>query len=252
LAPALPYKKMPKHLGGRYKMGIFSRFSEILNSNVNAMLDRAEDPRKMVKLMIHEMEETLMEIKSSAAEVVADKLRTERHLQREQAKEADWQHKAELAISKNHEELAREALVQKTASTHRVHDLQNKLAELDGLTNQYQMDIAQLEEKLMAARSRQQILIANHESARNRKRVEEKIYKLNTTGAFAKFEHYENKIDQFNAEAQILSVSNNSLEQKFRDLEHEDHISGELEKLKQKMGKSNASTENTALVPTVS
>lgn len=232
-------------------MGIFSRFSEILNANVNAMLDRAEDPRKMVKLMIHEMEETLMEIKSSAAEVVADQMRSERHLKRELASEEDWQQKAELALSKGHEDLTREAIVQKTAVSHRVHDLQNRLTELSALTTQYQHDIAQLEEKLMAARGRQQILVANHESARNRKRVEEKIYKLNTTGAFAKFEQYENRIDHFNAEAQILSVSNNTLERKFRDLAHEDHVSSELEKLKQKMGMTDKSSENKALVPNV-
>lgn len=232
-------------------MGIFSRFSEILNANVNAMLDRAEDPRKMVKLMIHEMEETLMEIKSSAAEVVADQMRTERHLKREQASEADWESKAALALQKGHEDLAREAIVQKTAVAQRVKDLEHRLMEMKALTSQYQIDIAQLEEKLIAARGRQQILIANHESARNRKRVEEKIYKLNTTGAFAKFEQYENRIDHFNAEAHILSVSNNTLEQKFRDLAHEDQISSELERMKQKLGMSQKPTENTALVPNV-
>ena len=232
-------------------MGIFSCFSEILNANVNSMLDRAEDPRKMVKLMIHEMEETLMEIKSSAAEVVADQMRTERHLKREQASEADWESKAALALQKGHEDLAREAIVQKTAVAQRVNDLEHRLAEMNTLTTQYQVDIAQLEEKLMAARGRQQILIANHESARNRKRVEEKIYKLNTTGAFAKFEQYENRIDHFNAEAQILSVSNNTLEQKFRDLAHEDKVSSELERMKQKLGMSEKPKENTALVPNV-
>lgn len=232
-------------------MGIFSRFSEILNSNVNAMLDHAEDPRKMVKLMIHEMEETLLEVKSSAAEVVADQMRADRQLKRERSSERDWQAKAELALSKGHEELAREALVQRTAVSQRVQELESRLEELGALAQQYQHDIANLEEKLMAARSRQQILIANHESARTRKKVEEKIYKLNTTGAFAKFEQYENKIDRFNAEAQILSVSNNTLERKFRDLEHEDEVNSELEKLKRQMGLADNNNENTALVPHV-
>ena len=233
-------------------MGIFSRFSEIVNSNVNAMLDKAENPEKMVKLMIHEMEETLMEVKTSAAEVVADQLRTQREFDHAGRRAADWEYKAELAITKGRDDLAREALEQKAVAQSKLAQLETRLTELNALAANYQADIANLEEKLSSARNRQQILIANHHSAVNRKRVEEKIYKLNTTGAFAKFEQYERRIDRFNAEAQILSVSNTSLEKKFRDLDQENKIQEELERLKTKAGVVKAEKEAQALAATPS
>jgi phage shock protein A len=97
-------------------MGIFSRLSEIINSNINAMLDKAENPEKMVKLMIHEMEDTLTEIKSAAAEVVADRIRLTRLVSAENKRKLDWESKAQLAMSKGREDLAREALEQKLES----------------------------------------------------------------------------------------------------------------------------------------
>jgi phage shock protein A len=213
-------------------MSIFSRFGEIINSNINAMLDKAENPEKMVKLMIHEMEDTLTEIKSAAAEVVADRIKLNRTIEAEQARADDWARKADLALAKNREDLAREALEQKLERTRRIQTLQKQLDEVEGLVQQYQQDIARLEEKLQSARDRQNLLIANHRGAVNRKRVEEKIYRLNTTGAFAKFDSYEHRIDRFQAEAQVLTVSNNALEKKFEDLAHEEEIDEELRRLK--------------------
>lgn len=213
-------------------MGIFSRLSEIINSNINAMLDRAENPEKMVKLMIHEMEDTLTEVKSAAAEVVADRIRLSRLVSSENARCEDWEAKANLALSKGREDLAREALEQKLESQRKKEALESRLAEVESLVKQYQTDISRLEEKMANARNRQKMLIANHQSAMNRKKVEEKIYRLNTTGAFAKFENYENKIDRFRAEAEVSKISNNALEKKFQDLEHSDEVDAELLRLK--------------------
>lgn len=213
-------------------MGIFSRLSEIINSNINAMLDRAENPEKMVKLMIHEMEDTLTEVKSAAAEVVADRIRLSRLVAAENARCEDWEGKAQLALKKDREDLAREALEQKLESQRKKEALEARLGEVESLVKQYQTDISRLEEKMASARNRQKMLIANHQSAMNRKKVEEKIYRLNTTGAFAKFENYENKIDRFNAEAEVSKISNNALEKKFQDLEHSDEVDAELQRLK--------------------
>jgi len=219
-------------------MGIFSRITEIVNSNINAMLDKAEDPEKMVKLMINEMEDTLTEVKSAAAEVVADKIRLTRVVKAESNRAAEWEGRAQLAVEKGREDLAREAIEQKMASDNKAAQYQTRLAEVEALVKQYQGDIARLEEKLNSARNRQRTLIASHQSAVNRRRVEEKIYKLNTSGAFAKFENYESRIDRFNAEAEVFHTSNNTLEQKFNDLAQDKSVEDELSRLKAKMAGS--------------
>ncbi len=216
-------------------MGIFSRITEIVNSNINAMLDKAEDPKKMVKLMIHEMEDTLTEVKSAAAEVVADKIRVSRLLKAENGKREDWDRKAQLAIEKGREDLAREAVERKLVCEKKAQQLQDRHDEIEKVVKQYQEDIARLEEKLASARGRQQALIANHQSAINRKRVEEKIYQLNTSGAFAKFENYENKIDRFNAEAEVIHTSNTSLEKQFEDLTQNQAVEDELARIKSRV-----------------
>jgi len=213
-------------------MGIFSRISEIVNSNINAMLDKAENPEKMVKLMITEMEDTLIEIKSAAAEVVAERIRVERAAKQQREKVTEWENKAGLALQKGREDLAREAVEQKLDYQSQAESLEAKQAELEKMVAQYQDDVARLEEKLDSAKRRQRVLIASHKSASNRRRVEEQIYQVNTSGAFARFDQYEQKIDRFKAEAEIYQVSNDSLEKKFKDLENENVVEKELERIK--------------------
>ncbi len=216
-------------------MGIFSRITEIVNSNINAMLDMAEDPEKLVKLMINEMEDTLTEVKSAAAEVVADKIRLTRNRVTESNRRTEWEARANLALEKGREDLAREAVEQKLESEKRIIQIDKRLVEVEGLVAQYQSDIARLEEKLQSAYARQRTLIANHQSALNRRKVEEKIYRLNSHGAFAKFENFENRIDRYQAEVELLTQSNNTLEQKFLDLEHGKEIDQELAALKARL-----------------
>lgn len=224
-------------------MGIFSRITEIANANINALLDKAEEPEKMVKLMIHEMEDTLTEVKSAAAEVVADRIRLNRLLEAQVSKRGDWEGKAQLALEKGREDLAKEALEQKIECQKKIPHLKHQLAETEELAKQYQNDISKLEEKLESAISRQKTLIANHQSAVNRKRIEEKIYKLNTHGAFARFENFEQRIDRFQAESEIAMRSNDSLEKKFDSLLHNQDVEDELQSLKQKLGKSTTPKE---------
>lgn len=216
-------------------MGIFSRITEIVNANINAMLDKAEDPEKMVKLMIHEMEDTLTEVKSAAAEVVADRLRLNRSIETQTRKANEWDSRAALALDRGREDLAREAVEQRMLCTKQIEALNSRLAEVEGLVTQYQGDISRLEEKLSSARTRQRSLIANHQSAMNRRLVEEKIHRLNTSGAFARFEQFENRIDRWNAEAEVMQRSNTNLEQKFIDLKHGTEVDAELAKLKAKL-----------------
>lgn len=217
-------------------MGIFSRISEIVNSNVNSILEKAENPEKMVKLMIHEMEDTLTEVKSSAAEVVADRIRIERSLDAERKRVTDWQAKANLALDRQRDDLAKEALEQKLIAEGKVRELTDRHHETNSLADQYQVDIVRLEEKLETARSRQRLLIAGHRSAKNRRAVEEKIYRINNTGAFAKFEQYEKRIDRYRAEAEIMSISNQNLEKKFADLVKNEAVELELQRMKEERG----------------
>jgi len=217
-------------------MGIFSRIGEIVNANINSMLDKAEDPAKMVKLMIHEMEDTLMEIKSSAAEVIADQKRLQRKIRHEVERRDDWADKAELALSKEREDLARQALEQKLLSVERLEAMRLRIKEIEGVADQYREDIGRLEEKLQNAKARQRALMAAQKKAETRKKVEEKIYQANSQGAFHRFEDYESRLARMEADAEILGHSNDTLEKKFRDLEHEQAVEKELEALKKQKG----------------
>ena len=169
-------------------MGIFSRFRDIINSNLNAMLEKAEDPEKLIKLMIQEMEDTLVELKASCAGAMASRTRVTRA--RDAAAEGvqKWDGKARLAIEKGREDLAREALLEKRACQQETDDREKEIAHFDELISQYQKDIAQLEEKLEGARNKHRILVQRHIHATHRKSAQSKIRKADSSDAFFRFE----------------------------------------------------------------
>jgi phage shock protein A len=152
-------------------MGIFTRFRDIVSSNINVMLDRAEDPEKLIKLMIREMEDTLVEIKASCAGVMANSKKVQRQLEEVRSRGDYWKERAELAVSKGRDDLAREALVEKRRYSDRAHAFEKELIECEGLVQGYQDDIRQLEDKLTAAREKQRILVQRHIHANRRKSV---------------------------------------------------------------------------------
>lgn len=213
-------------------MGIFSRIGEIVNANINAMLDKAQDPIKTVKLMIHEMEDTLMEIKTSAAEVIADQKRLARSIRGEKLRVEDWESKAQLAVSKGRDDLAREALEQRLVSHKHVEEMEARMAEVSQVVSQYKQDITRLEEKLAAAKQRQRSMETNLRHAQNRRNVERKLYEMQTNEALSKIDSFEARIDEMNGEADIHAASSSALERKFVELEHENEIERELEALK--------------------
>ncbi len=214
-------------------MGIFSRIGEIVNANISAMLEKAEDPVKMVKMMIHEMEDTLMEIKSSAAEVIAEEKRINRNVRQFDEKSTSWQQKAELAVSRGRDDLAREALEQKLAYTRKGTALKGRQEEIKQLVDHYRADILRLEEKLQSARLRQRSLMERQQRQAKRRRVEEHIYQA-TTGNLSRFDQLESRIDRVEADADVVAMSNESLDRRFEELEHENEVEKELESLKQK------------------
>ncbi|MBE7560283.1 phage shock protein PspA [bacterium] len=216
-------------------MGIFSRVRDIFNSNINAILDKAEDPEKLIRLMIQEMEDTLVELKASTAGAMATRKRVQRQLEGAQEKVALWAGRAEMAVAKGREDLAREALLEKRRHEERQSSLENDLSGCDALINQYQEDIAQLEAKLAKVREKQRLLIARHAHAGHKLRAQGAIRRADTSDAFVRFERFESRVDRMEAEADLVNFGRTSgLDAQFSSLEKDETIERELEELKKK------------------
>ncbi|GMQ46888.1 phage shock protein PspA [Vibrio sp. 10N] len=220
-------------------MGIFSRFADIVNSNISALLDKAEDPEKMIRLIIQEMEDTLVEVRTNSAKAIADKKELARKVTSIEEQIAEWAQKATLALTKQREDLARAALIEKQKLENVVkglHDEQTLVEEtIDKLTN----EIAKLESKITETRAKQQALVIRSEAASNRRDVQKHLHTSRTHEAMAKFEQYSRKIDELEAEADLYSKTGNakSLDQEFAELQAQDEIDQELAKLKEQMNK---------------
>ncbi|MCA9435807.1 MAG: phage shock protein PspA [Candidatus Omnitrophica bacterium] len=220
-------------------MGIFTRVRDIISSNINAMLDKAEDPEKMVRLMIQEMEDTLVEIRASCAGAMATKKKIGRQLDESKEKADQWESKAKLAISKGREDLAREALHEKKRYTERVDSLEREMEQATGLIEQYQADIRQLEDKLNAARERQAVLVQRHIHAQHKTRAQNEIRKAETQEAMMRFDKFEQRIDRMEAKADLVNYGKRpTLDDEFAKLEDNEDIEKELEDLREQMKKS--------------
>lgn len=216
-------------------MGIFTRFRDIVSANINSMLDKAEDPEKMVSMMIREMEDTLVEIKSSCAGIMAESKKVQRQLGQINSRVEYWEDKARLAIEKGRDDLAREALLEK----HRFIDtklrLESELEEHQHLIGQYREDIHQLEEKLQAARDKKRMLVQRHIHALQKKQAQREIRRANSTDAVLKFDELENRIERMEAEAELVNYGQKpNLQAELEQLEIEAEIENELQALKQK------------------
>ena len=169
-------------------MGIFTRFRDIVGSNINSMLDRAEDPEKLIRLMIQEMEDTLIELKAACAGVMAESKKIERQLLTLEKRVGYWEDKANLAVNKGRDDLAKEALLEKRRYHQRTESLTNELTEHDALLGQYKDDIRQLEEKLKSAREKERLLVQRHIHAARKKRAQEEMRRMDNADAIFKFE----------------------------------------------------------------
>ena len=214
-------------------MGIFTRFRDIVGSNINSMLDRAEDPEKLIKLMIQEMEDTLIELKAACAEVMAGSKNVERQLQAVEKRVDYWGDRANLAVNRGRDDLAREALLEKRRYVQRAELLKNELSEHDGLLSQYKDDIRQLEDKLKTAREKERLLVQRHIHAARQKRAREEMRRMDGADAIFKFEELENRIEHMEAEADLVNFGRQpALEDELDRLALDEEIEFELKALK--------------------
>ena len=214
-------------------MGIFTRFRDIVSSNINAILDKAEDPEKLIRLMIREMEDTLVEIKAACAGTMASSKKVRRQLDTLRDRIQYWEQKAELAVKKGKDHLAREALVEKRRYVDRRKGLENELDEHDLLIGQYQNNIRQLEDKLKAARDKQRLLVQRHIHAHRKKQAQEEIRRIDSSEAMLKFDELENRIERMEAEADLVNFGKRTaLEAEFDTLGVDEEIEKELQALK--------------------
>jgi len=214
-------------------MGIFTRFRDIVSSNINSMLDKAEDPEKMIKLMIHEMEDTLIELKSSCAGVIAGQKKIERKADEIVNKKHLWADRAELAVEKGRDDLAREALNEKRRYSQVTEALKNEINEHRGLIEQYKKDIIELENKLNNAKEKKRMLVQRHKRANGKKRAQKEIRRSNSSDTMARFDKLESRIEQMEAEAELVNIKKKpTLEEHFVNLSTDNEIENELAKIK--------------------
>ena len=214
-------------------MGVFTRLRDIVSSNINAMLDTAEDPEKLIRLMVQEMEDTLIEVKANCAGAIAGRKKAERAEAAARAAIAEWHDRAGLAIDRGREDLAREALREKNKYEEKADLFAEEVAACGDLVDQYKQDIAAVEEKIQAARDKHRLLVQRHTRARNHKAAQTTLRKADSLEAIARFDRLENRIERMEAEADLVDPSSNaSLVEKFEELRGDDAIDQELAALK--------------------
>lgn len=218
-------------------MGIFSRMGDIINSNINAMLDRAEDPEKIVRLIVQEMEDTLVEVRAAAARSIAEKKELYRKVEQFEAAQADWQAKAELAVSKGRDDLAKGALVAKGKAAEAAEALKGELAQVEAALAKTNDDLVQLQAKLAEAKQKQKAMDIRRKSAQDRIRVRTQLHDGRIEDALSRYEMVERKLDELEgrAEAFDLGRGGKSLEEEFVELEGEGKVEEELAALKQRL-----------------
>lgn len=217
-------------------MGIFSRLTDIVNSNINAMLDRAEDPEKIIRLIIQEMEDTLVEVRSSAVRSIAEKREIERRIEGLRREQAEWQRRAELALTKRREDLAKGALAAKARVAEALDATERQLAQLAAALDKQNEDIAKLQAKLSDAKLREQAMVARHKTAANRLKVRATLYDERIIDAFARFEQIERTLDVMEGRVEAFDLGRRKgLAEELAGLETEAGIDEELAALKARL-----------------
>jgi phage shock protein A len=206
-----------------------------VNSNINSILDKAEDPEKMVRLIIQEMEDTLVEVRSASAKTLANKKDIANQVGKLESEASDWQSKAELALSKGREDLARAALQERKKCAEHAETLSKELEVIDEQIGKLQGEISQLQEKLADAKSRQKTIIMRQKTVSSRLEVKKTLDNNKVDAAMGRFEQYERKIDDLESQVESYDLGKKTLADEFADLESDDKIDDELAALKKKV-----------------
>lgn len=216
-------------------MGIFSRMTDIINSNINSILDKAEDPEKMVRLIIQEMEETLVEVRSTSARAIADR----KELQRKQSwlrKDAgEWERKAEVAIDKGRDDLAKGALVERNKAQEAADLVTQDLQLLEETLDKLNSDVGALQAKIKDAKTRQNAIIMRGQTAQTRLGVRRQLSDHSIDDAMQRFETYERKMDDLEGQVESYDMGQKTLADEIADLETDEQIDQELEALKARL-----------------
>ena len=216
-------------------MGIFSRFQDIVNANITSLLDRAEDPKKMIRQMIQEMEDTLIEVRSTSAKLIADKKELQRRIETFRDEAIDWLQKTELAISKGREDLAKGALLEKRRAEEATEAGESELEFLNQQLEVLNDEIGQLQSKLEAAKAKQKELIVREQTGRSRLEIRKKTSRETLNRAFEKFDQYERRLDDLEGQVESYDMGKTSLADEINDLAVADDIERELDAIKSKL-----------------
>ncbi len=236
----------PTSIKGNARMGIFSRTRDIIAANFNDMLDKAEDPGKMIRLIILEMEETLVEVRTSSARTIADQKELRRHVGKLDQLQHDWGDKAQLALSKDREDLARAALLEKKKAADMADQLRTEIAVLDDALRAYEEDIEKLQNRLREARSRQSSIAARLQSAENRVKLRTLLSSERVDEALVRFDQLERRVDYAEGRAEAMSLGDSrqpTLAEEIAALQDGDTIDAELAEMKRVMNADRNTSE---------
>jgi phage shock protein A len=218
-------------------MGVFSRLTDIVNSNINAILDRAEDPEKIIRLIIQEMEDTLVEVRSSAVRTIAEKKELERRIEAMRRDHDEWQRKAEFALFKEREDLAKAALLAKSRIAENLKLQERQFAQIEDALARQNEDVGKLEAKLKDAKTREKAIVARQKSATSRLKVRAKLYDERVGDAFARFEQVERALDELEGKVEAYDLGRKkTLTDELSELEANGAVEQELAELKQRLG----------------
>jgi phage shock protein A len=220
-------------------MGIFSRMTDIINSNLNSLLDRAEDPEKMIRLIIQEMEDTLVEVRSSSARVMADRKQAERRLGQLRDEAEAWETKAKLAIRKGREDLARAALQEKRELDEEVSAVEDELGATDEHVAHLNEEIGQLQQKLSDAKAKQKTLAMRNATVESRIKVKRQVHREALDDAFNRFEHFERRMDNLESQLDVMDMGRDvspGLAAEIDALAEDERLNEELARLRREVG----------------
>jgi phage shock protein A len=232
------YKQVQNRMQEYEPMSVFSRFTDIINANINSLLEKAEDPEKIIRLMIQEMEDTLVEIRSAAAKCIADRKEHRRYTEFLEREQEGWAKRAELAVRQGREDLARAALSEKQALSDEIEQTARETKMLDGQLEKFNSDITQLQSKLTDAKTRQRSIVIRHKTANSQLAARKHIHDDKIDEMLFRFENAEQRIDRVEAQGESLNMGRRKgLAEEIAGLEDNDRVEDELEALKAKINK---------------